>query len=209
MRHGKTLVTALLCILAVSLVPASPARSIDQSEKFARIRADMFKEELSLNNEQRAAIEKVCHETFLQMKEAAAGMDPVKESQAMAQQMVNLLQRRNADLQKVLTADQLALYQEHTTDRYAELITEVLMMQLDLSENQVAPVYDANMKAFETINNLAPVLKDGSKTKKRRAAKSVDTALQSRDEALKEILSSEQWKAYENFKEAIDGLYGG
>ena len=83
------------------------------------------------------------------------------------------------------------------------------MMQLDLSENQVAPVYDANMKAFETINDLAPVLKDGSKTKKRRANQSVNTALQSRDEALKGILSSEQWKAYENFKEAIDDLYGG
>jgi hypothetical protein len=209
MRPGKTLLAVLICILAVSLIPASPARSIDQSEKFARIRADMFQKELSLNNEQRAAIEKVCHEAFLQMKETAAGMDPINESEAMVQQLAMQLQRRNADLQKVLTADQLALYQEHKTDRYAELVTEILMMQLDLSETQISPVYDANMKAFGTIAGLMPVLEDGSKMKKRRAKKSVDTALQSRDDALKEILSSEQWKAYENFKEATDDLYGG
>lgn len=208
MKSRQAIMAGVLCMLAVSLMPASPARSLDQAEKFAKIRSGMFKEELSLNNEQAAAIEKICHEAFLQMQEIAEGLDPVKDSQAMVQQLLNLLQRRNADLQKVLTAGQLTLYQEHKTERLAELVTEVLMMQLSLSESQAGQVHDTNLKTFESIQGYMPVLEDGSKTKKRRADKSVKTLLQSRDETFKGIFSTEQWNAYENYKDAIDELYG-
>lgn len=208
MKSRQAIMAGVLCMLAVSLIPTSPASSLDQAEKFANIRAGMFKEELSLNNEQAAAIEKICHEAFLQMQEISAGLDPVKDSQAMVQQLLNLLQRRNADLQKVLTAGQLTLYQEHKPERLAELVTEVLMMQLSLSESQAGQVHDTNLKTFESIQGYMPVLEDGSKTKKRRADKSVKTLLQSRDETFKGIFSTEQWNAYENYKDAIDELYG-
>jgi inactivated superfamily I helicase len=108
-------------------------------------------------------MEKICHEAFLQMQETAEGMDPEKDGKAMVQQLLNLLQRRNADLQNVLTRDQLALYQEHKMERFAELITEILMMQFSLSESQTGQVHD---------------------------------------------VSADQWKAYEDCKDAIDELYG-
>lgn len=208
MKCRQALAVTVMCMLAVSLIPASPANSLDQAEKFAKIRAGMFKEELSLDNEQAAAIEKICHETFLQMQETAEGMDPVKDSEAMVDQLLMLLQRRNSGLQKVLTKDQLALYQEHKAERVAELATEVLIMQLGLSESQTGQVHKINLKAFETIQGYAPVLKDGSKTKKRRADKSAKTILQSRDESFKGIFSKDQWEAYENYKDALDELYG-
>jgi hypothetical protein len=81
-------------------------------------------------------------------------------------------------------------------------------MQLSLSESQTGQVHDINLQAFETIQGYAPVLEDGSKTKKRRADKSVKTVLKSRDDAFKGIFSSDQWKAYEDYKDAIDELYG-
>ena len=208
MKNRGTLAIGALCLLAVSLTISSPVSSLDQAEKFARIRAGMFKKELSLNNEQAAAIEKICHETFLQMRETSQGMDAAKQSEEMVQQFMMLLQRRNANLQSVLTEEQLALYQDHKTDRLAELVTEVLMMQLSMSEAQTSDVYEVNKKTFETIQGYMPVLQDGSPTKKRRADKSVKTALQSRDEAFKGILSPKQWKDYEAYKEAIDGIYG-
>jgi len=208
MKCRQALAITMLCMIAVSLFPVSPARSLDKSEKFARIRAGMFKGELSLDNEQTAAMEKICHEAFLQMQETAAGMDPLKESKAMVQQLLMLLQRRNAGLQTLLKEDQLALYQEHKTERSAELITEVLMMQLDLSETQTGQVHEVNLKAFETIQGYKPVLEDGSKTKKRRAGQSVKTVLQSRDKAFREIFSDQQWNVYEAYREALDGLYG-
>lgn len=208
MKCRQALAVTVMCMLAVSLIPASPASSLDQAEKFAKIRAGMFKEELSLDNEQAAAIEKICHETFLQMQETAEGMDPVKDSEVMVEQLLMLLQRRNSGLHKVLTKDQLALYQEHKAERVAELATEVLMMQLGLSESQTGQVHKINLKAFETIQGYAPVLEDGSKTKKRRADKSVKTVLLSRDESFKGIFSKDQWEAYENYKDALDELYG-
>jgi len=209
MKYRLALALTVVCVMAFSLIPASPASSLDQAEKFARIRAGMFKDELSLNNGQAAAMEKLCHETFLQMQETAAGMDPAKESEAMVQQLLMLQQLRNAELQKLLKEDQLALYQEHKTERYAELVTEVLMMQLSLSEAQTGQVHDINLKAYETIQGYMPVLEDGSKTKKRRAGKSIQTVLQSRDDAFRKIFSDQQWKVYENYKEAVDEMFGG
>ncbi len=208
MNNRGVLAVAALCLLAASLIPASPTLSLDQAEKFARLRAGMFKEELSLNNEQTASMEKICHEAFLQMQETSQGMDATKQSEEMVQQLLMLLQRRNANLQSVLTEDQMALYQEHTTERLAELVTEVLMMQLGLSESQTGEVHDVNLKAFETIQGYTPVIEGGSPTKKRRAGKTVKTVLQSRDKTFKGIFTAQQWKAYESYREAIDGLFG-
>lgn len=208
MKYRTVFAVAALCLLTVSLIPASPARSLDQAEKFARLRAGMFKEELSLNNEQAAALEKICHEAFLQMQETSQGMDATKQSEEMVRQLMVLLQRRNAVLQSVLTEDQLTLYQEHKTERLAELVTEILMMQLNLSESQTSAVHEINLKAFETIRGYEPVIEGGSPTKKRRADKTVKTVLQSRDEAFKGIFTAQQWKAYESYREVIDGLYG-
>jgi hypothetical protein len=208
MRPIKTLTAVAILLLALSVIPAAPASSIDMAEKFARIRADMFKKELGLNNEQAAAIEKICHETFLQMQETANGMDPVKEGEAMVQQLLMQLQRRNADLQKVLKEDQLAAYQDNKTVRYAELVTELLMVQLDLSEAQTGQVHEVNLKAFETVAAYMPKAQEGTKKGQRRAGRSIQTVLQSRDEAFREILTDKQWEAYESYKSAIDKMFG-
>jgi hypothetical protein len=199
----------LLLSLTAGLGMFSPSRSIDKAEKFARIRADMFKQELSLHNEQAAAMEKICHEAFLRMKETAAGRDPVKEGEALVQELLMALQKRNADLQHILTPDQLALYQEHSVQRYAELVTEILMMQLDLSESQTGEIHDANIKAFEAIEGYMPKAEGGTKKGQRRANRNILTILQSRDDAFKGILTDRQWEAYEVYREAVDRMFGG
>ena len=77
MKCRQALAVTVMYMLAVSLIPASPASSLDQAEKFAKIRAGMFKEELSLVNERSAALDKICLEKFLEMQESSEGMDPV------------------------------------------------------------------------------------------------------------------------------------
>lgn len=133
-----------------------------------------------------------------------AKTDTTFRGKALAQQVMGIMKQRNAGLQKMLTPDQLKMYEQHNIERMADLQTKIMTEQLDLTEAQIPQVYRINLKeTAEMMGDVSKLQDANGKLGKIKAAKSLKGDSKDKDKALKQILSSNQYSIYEKNKEEM------
>jgi hypothetical protein len=133
-----------------------------------------------------------------------AKADTSFKGKAVAQQVMGIMKQRNAGLTKMLTPDQLKLFEEHRLQQMAELQTKMMTAQLDLTDAQVPQVYAINLESTrEMMEGMEKVQDSKRKLQKARAAKSIKSDSKDKDKELKKILSQDQYAKYEKNKEAM------
>ncbi len=141
--------------------------------------------------------------SLLQLAQKAKA-DTTLKGKALAQQVMGIMKQRNASLQKLLTPDQMKLFNQHKMQQAAEIKTKMMTTQLDLTDQQVPQVYQLNLKLLSEMAQGKEKLDDSKrKLQKARAAKSMKSDMGDVDKEFKKILSPEQYEKYEKNKEAM------
>jgi hypothetical protein len=120
---------------------------------------------------------------------------------------MGIMKERNDALKKVLTPDQLKLYQAHHLQQMAELETKLMTAQLNLTDEQVPQVYAVNLKSTQAIMGDVEKLKESKrKLQKLHSAKALKSDSGEKDKELKKILSADQFSKYEKNKEEMQAV---
>jgi hypothetical protein len=139
------------------------------------------------------------------LQSAAAGFGSTDKSarQESLRGMIQAFATRENDLQGVLTPGQWQQFVERRQERTADLQTKMWTMSLGLDEAQQAKVRSLNLETARRMQDaLAPARAPlASRPEKMRALRAARTVQSERDDALKGILTKEQWKTYQDTKE--------
>ena len=105
----------------------------------------------------------------------------------------------------IIISCQLAVYAQSSmnmdnlppAEERAEMQTEMMKEKLNLTDEQVPQVKSINLKAAQDIDEV------GKLTDRMKKFKAFRTAQQEKDEALKKVLTKDQYKLYQDIKEEM------
>lgn len=192
----------LLFFFLVNVV--AEAQSSAMVDKMAQNMTDSLSY-LQLTSQQKTsilAINKTAAASLAQAKQRAK-TDTAYKGKPFTRDVFKAMKTRNASLQNILTPDQAKTFQQHKVQQLAEMQTQNMKGQLDLTDAQVPQVYAINVKSTtEMMQDKAKLDDSKGKLGKFRAAKSLKSDSKEQDEALKKILSPNQYSEYEKNKAA-------
>jgi Spy/CpxP family protein refolding chaperone len=116
---------------------------------------------------------------------------------------------RDARLQQVLSAPQWQAYESKKPERTSELMTQMMALQLNLTDPQISQVEQINLTFAQDLqgemgsgwNPQGKSLRD-----KLRMVKDVRTAQQERDQSLRSVLTPEQFGTYQSHEEEMQAI---
>lgn len=194
----------LMMVIIAPALSALHAQSTGAADKLAKVMTDSLAY-LSLTPEQTTDAMRLntTAATALVQTAQKAKTDTSFKGKALAQQVMGIMKQRNAGIKKMLTTDQMRLFQQHQLAQMADFQTKMMTAQLDLTDEQVPQVYQINLKATgEMMGNAAKAKEAKGKLGKAKAGKAMKADSKDKDEALKKILSPDQYSKYQANKEA-------
>lgn len=139
--------------------------------------------------------------TALVQAKQKAKTDTAYKGKPYTQDVFAAMKARNNSLKNILTPDQEKAFEQHRVQQLAEMQTQSMKGQLDLTEAQVPQVYAINLKETGKMMQAMDKL-NGSKGKlgKLEAGHQLKSDSKEKDEALKKILSPDQYTEYQKHK---------
>jgi hypothetical protein len=185
----------------------TPKATPGSPEQAAQYATDKLSSEVGLTAEQMVKVKKIhldqAHavDKLLQKLEhdtSAAG------DRALARGVLKAVRQTQGQLKTVLTPGQWALHQQHRAERLAMTQTELMAAGLDLSRAQILDVGRINLE------NAGPIIRaldkpPGTPTQQLLAA--AQPAMQTRDSALKRVLTVDQWRWLAENRRALRDLF--
>lgn len=108
-----------------------------------------------------------------------------------------ILKERNLALQEILSPAQFQLFQENKIARAATFRTIVMARMLDLSNDQLTPIFNINQKVVENVRKDLDIYFSANNNKgKNNAQRKLHKALKKADKAFEQILSPQQITTY-------------
>lgn len=108
-----------------------------------------------------------------------------------------ILKERNLALQEILSPAQFQLFQENKIARAATFRTMVMARMLDLSNDQLTPVFNINQKVVENVRKDLDIYFSANNNRgKNNAQRKLHKALKKADKAFDQILSPQQITTY-------------
>jgi hypothetical protein len=149
------------------------------------------------------ALNKTAAQSLIQLAQKAK-TDTTFKGKPLLQQVMGVMKKRNTGLSKVLSPNQLDAFQVHRIEQMADLQTRMMIVQLDLTDDQIPQVYDLNLaEAGNMIGDVENIQDSKNKWQKAKAGKTLKKDIKDKDEAMKQILSPNQYTVYEQNKAAI------
>lgn len=108
-----------------------------------------------------------------------------------------ILKERNLALQEILSPAQFQLFQENKIARAATFRTMVMARMLDLSNDQLTPIFNINQKVVENVRKDLDIYFSANNNRgKNNAQRKLHKALKKADKAFDQILSPQQITTY-------------
>lgn len=108
-----------------------------------------------------------------------------------------ILKERNLSLKEILSPAQFQLFQENKMARAAIFRTVVMTKMLDLSQDQLEPVFNINQKVVENVRkDLDAYFSADNNSGKNKAKRKLHKALKKTDKAFDKVLSPHQITIY-------------
>ncbi|MCD1118145.1 hypothetical protein [Chryseobacterium turcicum] len=174
-------------------------------------------QEMSFLNMTPIQVEQV-YQANLEAAEAVENLDKESIAQNSAQSeniesFAKILKERNHSLQDILSPVQFQLFQENKIARAATFRTIVMARMLDLSNDQLTPVFNINQEIVENVRKDLDIYFSANNNRgKNNAQRKLHKALKKADKAFDQILSPQQIITYhENadfFRNIISEEYG-
>jgi hypothetical protein len=205
----KQKISLMKIILVWSLISLSvhplKAQNTGPADKIAQGMTDSLSYLQLTDNQKTEALgfNKTAAASLLQVAQKAK-QDTSFRGKALIQQVMGIMKQRNASLQKILTPDQTTVYKQQQLEQMADLQTKAMTAQLDLTDQQVPQVYQLNLKeTADMMKDMNKVQDSKGKLGKLRGAKELKSDSKDKDNALKKILSEEQYGIYEKHEEEM------
>ena len=195
-------------LLAGLLIAAAPAQAMGQeiAEKVANRQTDRMKTELNLNADQAQKVSEInltearkFHEMFVKYRGSA-------DKKGIIRDALEINSSREAQLQKVLTPQQWQTRQANRSERAARMMTRMITLQLDLTDEQIPQVEQINLEAARVIQvelGGAAGLRGKPAREKLRTVADIKSMMEDRDQSLQKVLTPEQWRTYEENREQM------
>ncbi|HEY4323925.1 MAG TPA: hypothetical protein VGN20_08055 [Mucilaginibacter sp.] len=208
MKYQKIKYAALSALIFLPIMFLSVSRANAQGDAVSKMAQKMTDSlaYLQLNDQQKtqAVGFNTTAATSLVQTMQKAKTDTTFKGKALAQQVMGVMKQRNDALKKILTPDQQKLYQQHQVQQMAELQTQMMKAQLDLTDTQMPQVYSVNLKSTKEMMADMEELKSAKrKLQKARDAKALKSTSGDKDKEMKKILTSDQYTKYEKNKEQM------
>jgi hypothetical protein len=196
---AQSLLSFFLILGIAQHTSAQDAAQKSQITAVAKVMTDTMTRQLSLTEKQAGSVQGLNETAVTQLLQLAQkkAVDSTMKGGVLAKQVIGIMKQRDAALQKLLTPDQLKIYEQLKLERWTDLQTEMMRTQLDLTDAQVPQVYRINYKYIPIL--MADVQKiqgNDRKLKKARAAKSAQADSAEKDKELKAIFSVAQYEVY-------------
>ncbi|MCD0477507.1 hypothetical protein LPB90_03520 [Chryseobacterium sp. LC2016-29] len=108
-----------------------------------------------------------------------------------------ILKERNLALQEILSPAQFQLFQDNKIARAATFRTMVMACMLDLSNDQLTPIFNINQKVVENVRKDLDIYFSADNNRgKNNAQRKLHKALKKADKAFDQILSPQQITTY-------------
>lgn len=108
-----------------------------------------------------------------------------------------ILKERNLALQEILSPAQFQLFQENKITRAATFRTMVMARMLDLSNDQLTPIFNINQQVVENVRKDLDIYFSADNNRgKNTAQRKLHKALKKADKAFDQILSPQQITTY-------------
>jgi hypothetical protein len=195
-------------LLTGQLITAAHAQGKGQdiAEKVANLQTARMEKELNLTADQASKVAQInlaearnFQRLFNKYKAGANRQEMIREALAVNRS-------REAQLQKVLTPQQWQTRQANRAERAARMMTKLMTLQLDLTDQQIPEVEQINMTAARNIQSemaKARVPQGAPPREKLQTVVDIRSAMEERDQSLQKVLTPEQWRTYEQRREEI------
>lgn len=118
-----------------------------------------------------------------------------------------ILKERNLALQEILSPAQFQLFQDNKIARAATFRTMVMARMLDLTNDQLTPIFNINQKVVENVRkDLDIYFSAGNNRGKNNAQRKLHKALKKADKAFDQILSPQQITTYHENADFLRGV---
>lgn len=108
-----------------------------------------------------------------------------------------ILKERNLALQEILSPAQFQLFQENKIARAATFRTMIMARMLDLSNDQLTPIFNINQQVVENVRKDLDIYFSANNNRgKNNAQRKLHKALKKADKAFDQILSPQQITTY-------------
>lgn len=203
LKNIRRIAVMLLCCFTVLNAPQVKAQQV--VNELAQSMTDSLAY-LHLTETQKAnalAMNKTAASSLVQLAVKAKN-DTSFRGMPLFRQVLGVMKRRNDELKRILTPDQLNAWQKHRIEQLADLQTEMMTAELDLTNEQIPKVYQVNLAyADDLLDNVGKMQGSKNKMQQSKVAKSMKSDSKAKDEALKPILSADQYDIYLAHKEAL------
>jgi hypothetical protein len=198
----------LLFFLTLGIVQNAYAQDAQKAKatQIAKTMTDSMTFQLSLTPQQASSVQDINETAVTQLLELSQKktQDSTLKGGAMAKQVMAVMKQRDESVQKLLTPEQQKKYEEIKTERMAELQTQMMRTQLDLTDEQVPKVYQINYKYAKMMKaNMGKAKESDRKRGKAKAMKEAKSDSAEKDKELKGVLTEEQYKVYEQNKQEM------
>jgi len=209
MRIAAITMAAALAV-STSAVAQDTATTTSNVQRVAQYSTDKLKSELNLTADQVPKVQKinVASTEAMQKLLAKYGSDTsAAASSALAKGMVAEIRSNQTALKKVLTPAQWTLHQQHKAERLAQTQTELMASDLNLTRQQILDVSRINL---DGANQLVAALDKplaGNKPTHQAIREAAKPVMDTRDAALHNVLTVDQWKKVQAKRLAFQELF--
>lgn len=189
----KTAALSLFVLLATNTVKAQSqdveklGTYITQEMSYLNMTPAQAEQVWQINLQAASAVDKLDQESLAQNTTQVENLEG----------FVSILKQRNLDLKDILSPAQFQLFQENKLARAATFRTIVMAKKLDLTQDQLDPVFDINQQVVENVRkDLDAYFTADNKRAKKKAKSKLSKALKKTDQAFDTVLSPQQITIY-------------
>ncbi|VXB83693.1 MULTISPECIES: hypothetical protein [Chryseobacterium] len=191
----------ILRIASVSLFMLLASNSVNAQTQSVEKIGTYITQEMSFLNMTPLQAQQI-YEINVQAAAAVENLDQKSLAQNSSQKenfesFAKILKERNLALQEILSPAQFQLFQENKIARAATFRTIIMARMLDLSNDQLTPVFNINQKVVENVRKDLDIYFSANNNRgKNNAQRKLHKALKKADKAFDQILSPQQITTY-------------
>lgn len=160
---------------------------ITNEMSFLNMTQDQAQQVYKINLDAATAIENLDEKSFMQNT----------TQQENFKGLAQVLKTRNTSLQEVLSPTQFEVFQTNKILRGATFRTMLMSRMMDLTDDQLQPVFAVNQKVVEEVRqDLDAYFSSDKNRSKKSAQRKLEKSLKKADKAFDTILSPQQTKIY-------------
>jgi len=198
-------------LLTGLLTSAAQAQGMGQEivEKTANRQTDKMKTELNLTPDQAQKVSQINMNEARGFQRAFGKYKGSADKRGMIKEVLAVNKTREMQLRKVLTPQQWQMRQTNKPERVARMMTRMMTLQLNLTDQQVPEVEQINLTAAREMQSevgSAGNLRGKPLRERLRTVGDIKSAMEERDRSLQKVLTPEQWAIYHESHEEMKGI---